>query len=204
MRRIAPQGRGQVTGNPTSRELKSEIESVEYVPMRNLNYFRYFCLALTLAVFSPIETKAQTESSLSARIVNALKAKEPNWAFHSFVESLHCPFVPSEKHLITGTWRGPNFPQSKSEDVRVELYSVDNLAEAAAWLEFRGKHVAEGWAVSPFHIGDEGYFSKCKDGERFEISFRKGTIVGRASAGDLKKLKDFAQVIVESIPPNGG
>jgi hypothetical protein len=85
------------------------------------------------------------------------------------------------------------------------VYSVDNLAEAAAWLEpFRGKHVAEGWEVSPFQIGDEGYFSKYKDGEWFEISFRKGTIVGRASAGDLKKLKDFAQVIVESIPPNGG
>jgi hypothetical protein len=43
--------------------------------------------------------------------------------------------------------------------------------------------------------------SKYKDGERFEISFRKGTVVGRTSAGRLSKLKEFAQFIVESIPP---
>ena len=54
---------------------------------------------------------------------------------------------------------------------------------------------------SPFQIGDEGYLSKYKDGERFEISFRKGTVVGRTSARDLNKLKEFAQFIVESIPP---
>jgi len=77
--------------------------------------------------------------------------------------------------------------------------------ECVSWLEpVRSKHVAEGWEVTSFQIGDEGYLSKYKDGDRFEISFRKGTIVGRTSAGDLNKLKDFAQVIVESIPPNGG
>ena len=98
---------------------------------------------------------------------------------------------------------GPNSPKSKSEDVTVEVYSVDSLEEAAAWLEpVRGKQVADGWEVSSFQIGDEGYFSKYKDGGRFEISFRKGTVVGRASAGELNTLKDFSQVIVESIPPN--
>lgn len=76
-------------------------------------------------------------------------------------------------------------------------------AEAATWLEpFRSKHVTEGWEVSFFQIGDEGYFSKYKDGERFEISFRKGTVVGRTSAGDMNKLGEFAQFIVESIPPS--
>jgi hypothetical protein len=172
------------------------------MPLRNLIFFRYFCLALTLAVFSAIETKPQTAASLSARIIDELKGDEPNWTFHSFVESLHCPVVPSEKHLITGIWTGPNSPQSKSEDVTVQVYSVDNLAEAATWLEpFRSKHVAEGWEVSPFQIGDEGYLSKYKDEERFEISFRKGIVVGRTSAGDLNKLKEFAEFIVKSIPP---
>jgi hypothetical protein len=75
--------------------------------------------------------------------------------------------------------------------------------QATAWLEpFRSKQVAEGWEVSAFQIGEEGYFSKYKDGERFEISFRKGTVVTRTSAGDLEKLKEFAQFIVESVRPN--
>jgi hypothetical protein len=92
---------------------------------------------------------------------------------------------------------------ARSQDVTVHVYSVDSLAEAAAWLEpFRNKHVAEGWEFSAFQIGDEGYFSKYKDGERFEFSFRKGAVVARTSAGDLNKLKEFAQFIVESIPPN--
>jgi hypothetical protein len=170
---------------------------------RKLICLRTLFVAICLGVSFSLPLTAESDSSLAKRIVDSLKAKEPNWTYHSFVESLHEPLVPSEKHIVTGWWYGPNFPKSKSQNVEVHVYSVESVAAARSWLKpWREKQVAEGWEVNPFQIGDEGYFAKYKNGERFEISFRKGNIVAKTAAGDLDTLKEFAQCVVESIPAN--
>lgn len=58
-------------------------------------------------VFSPFGTMAQTPS-LSSRIVDALKAKEPNWKYFGAIESGHIRLVPSEEPIIVGGWHSPN------------------------------------------------------------------------------------------------
>jgi hypothetical protein len=157
-----------------------------------------FFVTICLGAFS-LSTTAQNETSLASRIVEALKAKEPNWTYRPFVEWSHEPLVPSEKHILTGTCRGP---KSKTQDVQVRVYSVENIGDATAWLKpWRDKQVAEGWKVSAFQIGDEGYLSTYKNGERFEISLRKGTVVARAAAGYLDKVKEFAECVIDSVSP---
>lgn len=144
-------------------------------------------------------TMAQTPS-LSSKIVDALKAKEPNWNYIGAIESGHIPLVPSEQPVIVGSWHGPNSP---SQDVLVQVYSVKNRKEATKWLEpVRDKHVYEGWQVSPFQIGEEGYLSEYKDGRQFEIEFRKGSVVAKIAGRDLNRAKEFAQCIVEETDPN--
>jgi hypothetical protein len=111
------------------------------------------------------------------KIIDALEAKEPNWKYIGAVESGRVPLEPSEKRIVVGTWQGP---KSRSQDVVVSVYSVENREEAAKWLQpVRDKHVADGWQVSAFQIGDEGYLSKYKNGDRFDIEFRKGTVVAK-------------------------
>ena len=152
------------------------------MPLRKLICFQYFFLALTFTVFSSFGISAQNEPSLSVRIVNALKVKEPNWKYIAAFESGRVPLVPSERRIIVGVWQGP---KSHSQYVVVSVYSVENREEAAKWLQpVRDKHVADGWQVSPFQIGDEGYLSKDKDGDRFDIEFRKVTVVAKIAGDD--------------------
>jgi hypothetical protein len=157
-------------------------------------------LAFSLVVFPSVGIRAQSEASLPRRVVDALKAKEPNWKYVSAIESAHVPLVPSERRIIVGTWQGPKSP---SQDVVVSVYSVENREEAAKWLQpFRDKHVADGWQISAFQIGEEGYLSKYKDGNRFEIEFRKGTVVARIAGDEADRVKEFAQCVFEQIPAN--
>ena len=107
------------------------------------------------------------------------------------------------KRIVVGAWQ---VPKSRSQDVFVSVYSVENREEAAKWLQpVRDKHVAEGRHVNPFQIGDEGYLSKYKNVDRFDIGFRRGAIVAKVAGNDLDRVKEFAQCIVEQTaanPPN--
>lgn len=92
--------------------------------------------------------------------------------------------------------------QPHIEDVNISVYRVENHGEAAAWLApVRDKLVATGWQVNPYQIGDEGFLSKYKDGERFEIDCRRGSVVARIAGNDLRRVKDFARCVIDQIPP---
>jgi len=170
------------------------------MPLRKLIRFQHFFLALTLAVFSSSGIRAQNGPSLSGRIMDALKAKQPNSKYIGGIESGRVPLVPSERRIIVVVWQGSKSP---SQDVVISVYRVGNREEAAKWLQpVRDKHVAAGWQVSAFQIGDEEYLSKYKNGDRFEIEFRRGTVVAKIAGDDPDRVKGFAQCIVEQIPPN--
>jgi hypothetical protein len=164
-----------------------------------MRHTKVFCFALWLVLCSSIAVNGQNEASLSSRIFEALKAKEPGWKAIGGIEN-HTPLVPSERRIFCAVWESP---KSRSEDVHVSVYSVENHGEAAAWLgPVRNKQVAAGWQVSTYQIGDEGYLSKYKDGERFEIEFRRGSVVAKIAGNGLRTVKDFARCIVDQIPAN--
>ncbi len=164
-----------------------------------MRHIKALCFALWLALCSSIAVSGQNEASLSSRIMEALKAKEPGWKPISTIEN-RMPLVPSERRIFTAVWASP---KARSEDVNVSVYSVENHGEAAAWLgPVRNRQVAAGWQVSTYQIGDEGYLSKYKDGERFEIEFRRGSVVAKIAGNGLRTVKDFARCIVDQIPAN--
>ncbi len=164
-----------------------------------MRHIKAFCFALWLVLCSSIAVNGQNEASLSSRIFEALKAKEPGWKAIGGIEN-HTPLVRSERRIFCAVWESP---QSRSEDVHVSVYGVENHGEAAAWLgRVRKRQVAPGWQVSTYQIGDEGYLSKYKDGERFEIQFRRGSVVARIAGNNLRTVKDFAKCVIDQIPPN--
>ena len=131
--------------------------------------------------------------------MEALKAKEPGWKPIATIEN-RTPLVPSERRIFSAVWASS---KSRSEDVNVSVYGVENHGEAAAWLgPVRNRQVAAGWQVSTYQIGDEGYLSKYKDGERFEIEFRRGSVVAKIAGNDLRRVKDFASCVIDQIPSN--
>jgi hypothetical protein len=166
---------------------------------REMRHIKVFCFAFWLALCSSIAVNGQNEASLSSRILEALKTKEPGWKPIATIEN-RMPLVPSERRILTAVWASP---KSRSEDVDVSVYSVENHREAAAWLgPVRNRQVAAGWQVSTYQIGEEGYLSKYKNGERFDIEFRRGNVVAKIAGNDLRRVKDFARCVIDQIPSN--
>ena len=162
-----------------------------------MKHIKVFCFALWLALCSSMALNGQNEVSLSSRIMKALKTKEPGWEPIGVIENRPL-LVPSERSILYAVWTSP---KSRSEDVNVSVYSVENHDEAVAWLgPVRKRQVAAGWQVSLYPIGDEGYLSKYKDGERFEIEFRKARVVAKIAGNDLRRVKDSARCVVDQIP----
>jgi hypothetical protein len=157
------------------------------------------CVVLGLLCFSTF-VEAQKEPSLESRLTEAIKTKEPGWTFVVAIESARVPIVPSEKRILVAIWNSPS-ASKVSENVEVHIYQVENSKEAAAWLNpVRSGQVAAGWMVSSYRIGDEGYVSEYQDGKRFDIEFRRGTIVGKVAGDDRGKVKEFATRIVDQLP----
>lgn len=171
---------------------------LRHVLGREMKYFEAFSLALSFAICSSMPAKAQNEPSLASRILDALKAKEPEWKHIGVIEN-RVLLVPSERAIVYAVWVNP---KTHSEDVNVSVYSVANREEAVAWLRpVRDKQLAAGWQSNTYPIGDEGYLSKFKDGERFEIAFRRGKVVAWVKGVDLRRMKDSAKCVVDQIPP---
>jgi hypothetical protein len=162
-----------------------------------MKHIKVFCFALWLALCSSMAVNGQNEVSLSSRIMEALKTKEPGWKPIGVVENRPLRVL-SERSILYAVWTSP---KSRSEDVDVSVYSVENHHEAAAWLgPLRKKQVAADWKVSTYQIGDEGYLSKYKDGERLVIEFRKANVVAKIAGNDLRRVKDSARCVVDQIP----
>jgi hypothetical protein len=87
--------------------------------------------------------------------------------------------------------------------VNVFIYAVENRADAAEWLKpVRSGQVPADWKTDHVHVGDERLLAENKNGERFEIQFRKGKVVVKIGANDLSTVKEFARYIVEQLPTN--
>jgi hypothetical protein len=132
--------------------------------------------------------------------VEALKANEADWKYIGCLEFPYFHRVTSERRIVTGIWTNL---QARSKDVKISVYRVESRGEAAQWLRpDSDQQLGDSWQVSTFEIGDEGFLSKDKNGDRFAIEFRRGTVVARIEADELDRTKEFAQTVVEQIRAN--
>jgi hypothetical protein len=160
------------------------------------------CLALGLALCCSIAVEGQNQSTVASKVTEVLKDKEVGWSFVGAIESGRVPIVPSEKRVLVGIWESPKVA-GVSESVYISIYEVENPAEAAVWLKpVRKGQVADGWKISGYRIGDEGYLANYRDGKRFEIQFRSGGFVGKIAGNELRRVQEFAKYIVAQIPTN--
>ena len=165
-----------------------------------MNRAQILCFVFCVTLCSSMAGAGQDESLLESRIAQALKDKEPCWKPIAVIESGRVPLVPSEKRILVATYECEQLGGAR-EGVNVSIYSVENTEQATEWLRpIRSKQVAPGWRISSYHIGDEAYLAKYKAGERFEIEFRKGRVVGKVAANDLARLDNLRSALSPKCP----
>jgi len=143
---------------------------------------------------------ARAETPLVAKVENAIRTTEPGWRYTRAVLNAPPPLVPSQKTLVVEAWDHTS-KSGKRESVEVMIFQVDNRTDAKMSLSpVREGKVATGWKVERFKIGDEGYLCTFKNGgRRFEIQFRKGTIVVTVSSDSFPLVDRFAQLVAAQI-----
>jgi len=139
---------------------------------------------------------ARAETPLVAKVENAIR----RWRYTRAVLNAPPPLVPSQKTLVVEAWDHTS-KSGKRESVEVMIFQVDNRTDAKMSLSpVREGKVATGWKVERFKIGDEGYLCTFKNGgRRFEIQFRKGTIVVTVSSDSFPLVDRFAQLVAAQI-----
>src|SRR5206468_1800069 len=101
--------------------------------------------------------------------------------------------VPSERPLVVSECDHTS-KSGKRESVDVKIFQVDSRNDAQLSLSpVREGKVAKGWKVQRLKIGDEGYLATFRNGARFAIHFRKGTIFVRVSSDSFRVVERFVQ-----------
>jgi hypothetical protein len=155
-------------------------------------------LALGMVVVATHD--ARSETPLVERVENAIRSTKPGWRYTRGILNAPPPLVPSQRPLVVETWNHTS-ESGKRESVEVMIFQVDNHTDAKMSLSpAREGKVAAGWKVERFRIGDEGYLSTFKNGgRRFEIQFRRGTIVVAVSSDSFPLVDRFAQLVAAQI-----
>ncbi len=142
---------------------------------------------------------AGAEKQLVSKVENAIRGAEPGWHYTRAILNAPPPIVSSERVLVAGVWEH-DLETGTRDDVQLDLFQVDSRPDAEMSLsEVRDGKVAKGWRVRRFHIGDEGYLFKFRNGERFALHFRKGTIIVRVSSNSFRLVKRFAQLVAAQL-----
>ena len=91
------------------------------------------------------------------------------------------PLVPSERVLVDSVWDHTS-ESARRESVDVMIFQVDSRTDGKMCLDpVREARVGTGWNVERVKIGDERILGRFRHGKRFEIQFRKGTIVAKST-----------------------
>ncbi|HWC18068.1 MAG TPA: hypothetical protein VG498_13695 [Terriglobales bacterium] len=132
------------------------------------------------------------EVPLPQKVEDAIRAAEPGWkCTHAGLEA--SPIVPSEKRLLISRWERRS-TTGQQEGVELWIFQVGSPADAEKSLSpMREGKVAAGWKVNSYSTGDEAYLGKFRDGERYEIQFRKGLVVVRVSSDSMRLAERFAK-----------
>ena len=156
-----------------------------------------FVIALCMVIVAT--TVARTEAPLVAKVENAIRSTEPGWRCIRGIFNAPQPLVPSERPLVVEVWDHSS-KGGKRESVEVMIFHVDSRTDAKMPLNpVREGKSATGWKVERFKIGDEGYLITFQNGRRFEIQFRKGTIVVTVGSVSFPLVDRFAQLVAAQI-----
>ena len=157
-------------------------------------------VVLTLGMFVVATHDARAETPLVAKVESAIRSTEPGWRCTRGILNAPPPLVPSQRPLVVETWDHTSKSGTR-ESVEVMIFQVKSSTDAKVSLSpVREGKVARGWKVERLKIGDEGYLSTLKnDGGRFEIQFRRGTIVVSVSSDSFPLVGRFAQLVAAQI-----
>jgi hypothetical protein len=156
---------------------------------------RKFLLTL-LVLIAAVGVRA--EEPLATKIHDAIRSAEPNWRCINGILNASLR-VPSEKRLVETSCDYTSGTGTR-KDINMDIVQVDSVADAEICLSpIREAKVAAGWKIRKIELGDEGYLATYRNGSRFEIHFRKGTIVVIVSSNSLQDANRFVQHITDQL-----
>jgi hypothetical protein len=156
-------------------------------------------IALALGMVVVATHDARAETPLVDKVENAIRSTKPGWRCTRGILNAAPPLVPSQRPLVVEAWDHTS-QGGKRESVEVMIFQVDSRTDAKVSLSpVREGEVATGWKVERLKIGDEGYLATFGNGSRFEVQFRKGTIVVTVSSDSFPLADRFAQLVAAQI-----
>jgi hypothetical protein len=156
-------------------------------------------VVIALGMVVVVTHDARAETPLVDKVENAMRSTKPGWRFTRGIFNGPPPLVPRQRPLVAEAW-DHTFKGGKRESVEAMIFQVDSSTYAKVSLSpVREGKVATGWNVERFKIADEGYLATFKNGGRFQIQFRKGTIVVTVSSYLFPLVGRFAQIIAAEI-----
>jgi hypothetical protein len=142
------------------------------------------------------------EAPVVQRIEDAIRAAEPGWRCIHAVLNAPPPDVPSERRLVASVWEHTSKVGNR-QSVHMLISQVDSRNDAQISLNsMRDGKVAPGWKVKPYRIGDEAYLGTFRNGRRYEIHFRKNTVIVRVSSDSMRLAEKFAKYAEGQIQDN--
>lgn len=156
-------------------------------------------VVLTLVMLVVATHDARAETPLVAKVEDAIRSTDPGWRYTRGILNAPPPLVPGQRSLVVEAWDHTSKSGTR-ESVEVMIFQVNSSTDAKVSLSpVREGKVAKGWKVERLKIGDEGYLSTFKNGGRFEIQFRKGTIVVSVSSDSFSLVDRFARLVAAQI-----
>lgn len=155
-------------------------------------------LLLAQLVLMVATVGVRAEEPLATKIHNAIQSAEPRWRCVNGVRN--APLIVPSERLVVESRCDYTSPSGARNDVGTYVFCVDSLTDARMSLRpLRDAKVATGWKTRKLKLGDEGYSATYRNGERFEIHFRKGTVVVNLSSNSFQDAERFAHFTLAQL-----
>lgn len=128
------------------------------------------------------------------RAAAAIVKVEPAWRFRAGV--CDCNPVLDEIQAVVGTWEQSNAA------VAVLLHTSKSVDSASRWMNEAARdrlvRLPE-WTVATFELAEGAYLGTYRNGERYDLTFRKGRVIAGIGSKSKSDIERFAKYILDAI-----
>jgi len=139
-------------------------------------------------------TQIARGNAILRRAAAAIMKVEPAWRFSAGV--CDCNPVLDEIEAVVGTWEQSN------AGVIVRLHTSKTVDSASRWTNQAARDRLlrlPDWTVAKYELADGAYLGTSRNGERYDLTFRKGRVIAIVASKRKSDIERFARYILAAI-----
>ena len=140
-------------------------------------------------------TQVGRGDAILRRAAADIKKAEPAWRFSAGV--CDCDPVRDEIEAVVGTWE-----QSKGVMVVLGLQTSKTVDSASRWMNQAARErllPLPDWTVTKYELADGAYLGTHRNGERYDLSFRKVRVIAIMASKSKSDIERFAKYVIAAI-----